>query len=639
MQRNKAAKRPKLDPDAKVLAKSTDQQKLKPIHIGIDHGTTYTRVRVYSPNWSKEMRADIVKESHMHTAELDATHGVESHYDTFPDFPAFICPERDPPLSGFAAERKPDRIPLKTAALLLDQSKDVDTNKPRQSLLKKIPCGRHLLKHKHEEKFHRLIERLWKEHFLNIRKRIDVYCDFKYSPVSLTLSMPNWMNDERVDKIYESIIADVFSDIIPASGIEFIGEAQGMVRCIHKEFIEEKSRLSVEIGNRHHILVIDIGGSAMNGALCQIARDDSNADAITHCVEVDSFGCPGGSELWHMQIGDVIASKEGYNVASEDLQKLMQRFRQLQGSYEDPSKAILVDVNDRNYHLSNTQAKESWRKSFKDPIEMIERKVDEAVERVGDADLMVIFSGGSLKLAYLQNLIRGYMKNNHPNVPLNFIQTRDDVTIADNTGLIARGCAYARTFKRPVLEVLDRMALGVQDGSPIKHGSNEWHWLGDVKVLHHKATAGVTGSCTLNRRTAIKKIGLRIIADPQFQSLRAGDEVLNFQNCYDLYSVPASDLETPGEYTFQVSRIAPLLIDERHKLKLDLECVYLDKGQGIAMRKTRSYMLPLYFHIGTCCVLPKEDEVEISDWVYALAQPQPIKVFDENLIFIDQGEI
>ncbi|KAI6307585.1 hypothetical protein MCOR34_007542 [Pyricularia oryzae] len=631
MQHNRAAKRPKLEPEARVSAKSAEKKELKPIHIGIDHGTTYTRVRVYSQDWPKEMRADVVKESHKQTAKLDATYGVESRYDTFPDFPAFICPERDPPLSGFDAELQADRIPLKTAALLLDQTRDVDTNKPRQSLLEKIPCGKQLLKHKYEEKFHKLIERLWKEHFINIRKRIDVHCEFKYRPISLTLSMPNWMNDEKVDKIYESIIADVFGDIIPVTAIDFIGEAQGMVRCIHKEFIQETSRLSVEIGNRHHILVIDIGGSAMNGTLCQIARDDSSdsADAITHCVEVDSFGCPGGSELWHMQIGDVIANKEGYNAASEELQKLMQRFRQLQGSYKDPSKAILVDVNDRNYHLSNKQAKESWSKSFKDATDMIERKVDEAVERVGGADLMIIFSGGSLKLGYLQNLIKGYMKENYPKVPLNFIQTRDDVDIADNTGLIARGCAYARAFKRPVLEVLDRMALGVQAGSPIKQGSNEWHWLGDTLAT------GVTGSCTLNRRTAIKKIGLKIIADPLFQSLRAGDKKLNFQNCYDLYSVPASDLETPGEYTFKISRVAHSLLDERHKLKLDLDCTYLDNSQGIEMRKSRSYTLPLYFHIGTCCVLPKEDEIEMSGWTYGSTQAQPIKKLDEESIFID----
>ncbi|TLD08529.1 uncharacterized protein PgNI_07226 [Pyricularia grisea] len=624
-----------------MSAKSTDKTELKPIHIGIDHGTTYTRVRVYSPDWPKEMRADIVKESHKQTAKLDAKFGVESRYDTFPDFPAFICPERNPPLSGFEAELQADRIPLKTAALLLDQTKDIDTNKPRQSLLEKIPCGKHLLTHKHEEKFHKLIKSLWKEHFVNIRKRVDVYCEFKYRPISLTLSMPNWMNDEKVDKIYESIIANVFGDIIPESAIDFIGEAQGMVRCIHKEFIQETSRLSVEIGNRHHILVIDIGGSAMNGTLCQIARDDSNAsaEAITHCVEVDSFGCPGGSELWHMQIGDVIATKEGYDATSEELQILMKRFRQLQGSYQDPSKAILVDVNNRNYHLSNKQAKDSWNKSFQDAIEMIKRRVDEAVERVGDEDLMVIFSGGSLKLVYLQNLIEGYMKQKHTKVPLNFIQTRDDVTIADNTGLIARGCTYARTFKRPVLEVLDRMALGVQAGSPIKQGGNEWHWLGNVKLLHHKNLAtGITGSCILNKRTAIKKIGLKIIADPLFQSLRASNKKLNFQDCYDLYSVPTSDLETPGEYTFKISRIPPSFINERHKLKLDLECTYQDKAQGIEMRKTKSFTLPLYFHIGTCCVLPKEDEVEISEWNYGSAQPQPkpIKVVDEESIFIDE---
>ncbi|TLD24248.1 hypothetical protein PspLS_06309 [Pyricularia sp. CBS 133598] len=635
MQRNKAAKLLKVDSETKVSAKSTGKKQLKPIHIGIDHGTTYTRVRVYSPDWPKEMRADVVSESHKNTAKLDAIYGVESRYDTFPDFPAFISPERSPPLSGFTAELQADRIPLKTAAFLLDQTKDVDTNKPRQSLLEKIPCGKQLLKHKHEEKFHKLIKGLWKEHFVNIRKRIDVYCAFKYHPISLTLSMPNWMNDEKVDKIYESIIADVFGDIMEAKVIDFIGEAQGMVRCIHKEFIQETSRLAVEIGNRHHILVIDIGGSAMNGTLCQIARDDSShsADAITHCVEVDSFGCPGGSELWHMQIGDVIANKEGYNAASEDLQKLMQRFRQLQASYEDPSKAILVDVNDRNYHLSNRQAKESWNKSFKDSIDMIERRVDEAVKRVGHADLMVIFSGGSLKLEYLQTLIRDYIKKKHPKVPMNFIQTRDDVTIADNTGLIARGCAYARAFKRPVLEVLDRMALGVQAGSPIKQGSSEWHWLGN------NLSPGVSGSCTLNKRTAIKKIGLKIIADPLFQSLRAGDKKLNFQNCYDLYAVPAADLETPGEYTFKISRIEHSFIDERHKLKLDLECTYLDKAQGIEMRKARSYTLPLYFHIGTCCLLPKEDEVEISDWIYGSVQPQPIKKLDEESIFIDEDNI
>lgn len=169
--------------------------------------------------------------------------------------------------SSFEIQQSPNRVPLKLASLIFDDQNDIVTGKPRSTLLSLMPRQHENLMtfKKADAKFDEKLEETWKAHFENIKDRVLSYCEESgYELASLTTTLPDWANDEKVDRIYADIIHSVFGDNVPASQFFNVNEAQAMARCLIKEQLSrENSQLAKLVGERSTLLVVDIGGTAM----------------------------------------------------------------------------------------------------------------------------------------------------------------------------------------------------------------------------------------------------------------------------------------------------------------------------------------------------------------------------------------
>ncbi|KAL8347895.1 hypothetical protein RB601_002818 [Gaeumannomyces tritici] len=227
-------------------------------------------------------------------------------------------------------------------------------------------------KEKDPNNFNFKLMKIWIAHFEHIKGRILSYCEMKdYELTSITMTVPNWANDERVDHIYSGIIQGVFDGHVCASQFFDVSEAQAMARSLVKEQLShENSELAKLVGQRNMLLVVDIGGTAML-----------------------ALGCFGGSELWEMAVAEALRKHDPRASDDNVLGSYLSDFADIKAMVQSPDATIRLNHQGDATELIPREARRCFDKAFKRALDDLESRLRPIVARL--AKLVERGEGGS----------------------------------------------------------------------------------------------------------------------------------------------------------------------------------------------------------------------------------------------------
>ncbi|KAL8382239.1 hypothetical protein RB595_006159 [Gaeumannomyces hyphopodioides] len=597
-------------------------RELQPVHLGIDHGTTFTRVRLLLKG--QDTKPETVSESFGVRNEFDSRHRIRGS-QTIPDFPAFCLPGHSgkETLPSFEIQQSPNRVPLKLASLILDDQDDTETGEPRHALLRLMPRHHQNLvrfKEKDPDNFNDRLMKTWTDHFEHIKSRVLSYCEEnEYELTSITMTVLNWANDEKVDHIYSGIIHGVFDGHVSASQFFDVSEAQAMARSLIKEQLSrENSQLAKLVGQRNMLLVVDIGGTAMNGCLVEISR---NKDTVLTAIELESFGCFGGSEMWEMAVAEALSKHDPRARDDNVLSAYLSDFADSKAVIQSPDATIRLNHKGDATELIPSEARSCFDKAFKKALVHLELRLREIVSRLAKVDclqnLAMVFTGGTFNTHCIYMHVSSLVSALDPDgktAPI-FLNQLKNTHIVDPTGLIARGAVYAANTSMTVREFLkEGAAFGVQSCFT-KNGlwCNEFPAL--TSGLVESGESGNYPGRKLGRGGRFEKIALKVVCDPLHGYGRHAVETLSYLNCYDVFVVDEEETQTPGSYRWYLSVWGGSGRDLACGLTLTIEYVQGEWKDGAEQRGFRKeWRIPLRYDIGTGCALPNEAKVEQGEW-------------------------
>ncbi|KAL8408333.1 hypothetical protein RB594_006944 [Gaeumannomyces avenae] len=597
-------------------------RRLQPVHLGIDHGTTFTRVRLLLKG--QDAKPEVVSECFGARNKFDSKHRVRGS-QTIPDFPAFclLGHSGEESISSFEIQQSPNRVPLKLASLILDEQEDTDTGEPRHTLLRLMPRYHENLvrfKEKDPNNFNSKLMKIWIAHFEHIKGRILSYCEMKdYELTSITMTVPNWANDERVDHIYSGIIQGVFDGHVCASQFFDVSEAQAMARSLVKEQLShENSELAKLVGPRNMLLVVDIGGTAMNGCLVEISRDE---DTVLTAIELESFGCFGGSELWEMAVAEALRKHDPRASDDNVLGSYLNDFADIKAMVQSPDATIRLNHQGDATELIPREARRCFDKAFKRALDDLESRLRPIVSRLAKVNslqnLAMVFTGGTFNTHCIYTHVSSLVSTLDPDgktAPI-FLNQLEGLHIEDPTGLIARGAVYAANTSTTVKEWLkEGAAFGVQSCFT-KNGL----WCNAFPALTiglvESGKGGSYPGRKMGKGNRFEKIALKVVCDPLHGKRRGADEMLSYLNCYDVFVVDDEETQTPGSYRWYLSVWGRSGRDQACGLTLTIEHVQGEWKDGAKQSGVRKeWRIPLRYDIGTGCALPDEANVEQGEW-------------------------
>ncbi|KAL8369753.1 hypothetical protein RB595_000204 [Gaeumannomyces hyphopodioides] len=459
-----------------------DVVNLTPVYLGIDHGTTATRVRVLVAGVEGSVPVSIV-EAYSSAVEIGRQIGPGG-FDNDVEFPGSFVWElggnTNLNMNPFQARRAPNRMPLKWILIIL--AGDIDAALLEQ--LEQLPGGQTLFNIRDEVmndpvKFAQL-EQVWIDHFMRIKTEVDEYCELmECSVTQVILSIAHWGHTDGIQRVYDGLIRRVFTDL-PESAFHYTGEANSVARCIIEEDMKlRRSELSKIAGDRRAFLFFDLGGSSLGGSLILLHRVENktgNGDGPPArrneppaMLEIRDSGCFGGGEVWEWAIIENASKDRNRHWTYDQLTKYLQNFREQKGRLDNPlDRGIGISDGGETHEVSAGESRKCYGQAFQKIITLIQSEIEATIRELGGPDkFILIFTGGSCLGAHMIKFLRTYAES--MKVDALFHGTGDVCKgNSDRTGMIARGNCYAMLRAISLGEFLNRGAtFGIQTGDGV----------------------------------------------------------------------------------------------------------------------------------------------------------------------------
>ncbi|KAL8369754.1 hypothetical protein RB595_000204 [Gaeumannomyces hyphopodioides] len=608
-----------------------DVVNLTPVYLGIDHGTTATRVRVLVAGVEGSVPVSIV-EAYSSAVEIGRQIGPGG-FDNDVEFPGSFVWElggnTNLNMNPFQARRAPNRMPLKWILIIL--AGDIDAALLEQ--LEQLPGGQTLFNIRDEVmndpvKFAQL-EQVWIDHFMRIKTEVDEYCELmECSVTQVILSIAHWGHTDGIQRVYDGLIRRVFTDL-PESAFHYTGEANSVARCIIEEDMKlRRSELSKIAGDRRAFLFFDLGGSSLGGSLILLHRVENktgNGDGPPArrneppaMLEIRDSGCFGGGEVWEWAIIENASKDRNRHWTYDQLTKYLQNFREQKGRLDNPlDRGIGISDGGETHEVSAGESRKCYGQAFQKIITLIQSEIEATIRELGGPDkFILIFTGGSCLGAHMIKFLRTYAES--MKVDALFHGTGDVCKgNSDRTGMIARGNCYAMLRAISLGEFLNRGAtFGIQTGDGVSKR---------CEFIMPLAGSGAVAEADMKCHVKLAQLNdaqdatipMWLVCDAFFGASSDHEKQMGYNNCYDVCKLRGAS--KPGSYVYTMLIIKHIKregTDTTEQASIVVRCKFTPAAPS--RRKNPAVdlapeIIPIHYHVGSGCALLDEDKLA-AEW-------------------------